>query len=79
MAVSMIRSYSNTDSEAGGSRLLDFSSGNSDAGAAAPMDSSMMMPSAQPMMDTFQSSESAPYIPPPQAAPTAGGSFDFVG
>jgi len=92
-------SFSNYDSggsSGGGSRLLDFGSGNSDAGASAPMmdpsasaappmdtssmamDPSMMMQSAPPMMDSFQPADSAAFTPPPQAAPSPSGSFDFV-
>ena len=89
MAVSMISmnsvSFSNSDSggsSGGGSRLLDFGSGNSDAGASAPpmaMDPSMMMQSAPaPAMDSFQPTDSTAFTPPPQAAPSPGGAFDFV-
>ena len=90
MAVSLISmnsvSFSNYDSggsSGGGSRLLDFSSGNSDSGASAAssmaMDPSMMMQSAPaPAMDSFQPTDSTAFTPPPQAAPSPGGAFDFV-
>ena len=77
MAVSMITSYA--DSSGGGSsRLLDFgvpSSGDSGA-SAPPMNASAS--AMQAPTDSFQSSGSAAYSPPPQAMPSSSGSFDFV-